>query len=83
MELIQTGRWSGAALILGSVLFIVNKFDDMSQVYLNRSFPDVITGQSMAVIALGQIALVLGFAGCYLLFAKRANLRARLVSSSL
>jgi hypothetical protein len=75
---IQTGRWSGAALILGSVLFIVNKFDDMSQVYLNRPFPDVITGQSIAVIALGQIALVLGFLGCYLLYSRRANLVGRI-----
>src|SRR6476661_4336331 len=78
MGLIQTGRWSGAALILGSVLFIVNKFDDMSQVYLNRPFPDVITGQSTALIALGQIALVLGFWGCYLLYAKRANLAGKI-----
>jgi hypothetical protein len=75
---IQTGRWSGAALILGSVLFIVNKFDDMSQVYLNRLFPDVITGQSIALLALGQIALVLGFLGCYLLYARRANLAGRI-----
>jgi FtsH-binding integral membrane protein len=75
---IQTSRWSGAALIIGSTLFIVNKFDDMSQVYLNRPFPDLITGQSIAVIALGQIALVLGFWGCYLLYAKRTNLMGKI-----
>jgi uncharacterized membrane protein HdeD (DUF308 family) len=75
---IQTNRWSGAALIAGSMLFIVNKFDDMSQVYLNRPFPDLITGQSIAVIALGQIALVLGFWGCYLLYAKRTNLAGKI-----
>jgi len=71
---IPVGRWSGAALIVGSVLFIVNKFDDMSQVYLNRPFPDLITGKSVLLIAIGQITLVLGLLGCYLLYARRSNL---------
>jgi hypothetical protein len=71
---IQVGRWSGAALILGSVLFIVNKFDDMGQVYLNQPVPDFITGQSIALLAIGQIMLVLGLLGCYLLYATRTHL---------
>ena len=78
MSSIQVNRWSGAAFILGSVLFIVNKFDSMSQVYLNRPFPDLIAGQSIAVIALGQIALVFGCWGCYLLYAERAHLAGRI-----
>jgi drug/metabolite transporter (DMT)-like permease len=75
---IQVNRWSGASLIVGSLLFIVNKFDDMSQVYLNRPFPDLITGQNIAMIALGQLALVLGFWGCYLLYVKRTNLAGKI-----
>jgi hypothetical protein len=67
-------RLTGAALIVGSLLFIVNKVDDMGQVYLNQSLPDLITGESLLVLAIGQSALALGVAGCYLLYAKRTNL---------
>ncbi|MGI8908802.1 MAG: hypothetical protein ACR2IE_20205 [Candidatus Sumerlaeaceae bacterium] len=73
MLLTQANRWGGSALIVGSVLFIINKFDDMSRVFLNSPIPDLISGKSMALIAIGQIAFVIGFLGCYLLYAKRSN----------
>jgi hypothetical protein len=67
-------RLTGAALIVGSLLFIVNKVDDMGRVYLNQSLPDLITGESLLFLAIGQAALALGVVGCYLLYAKRTNL---------
>lgn len=73
MVSLQTKRLGGAALILGSVLFIVNKFNDMSSTFLNRPFPDVITGQSVYLLALGQIALVVGFSSLYMLYARQTT----------
>lgn len=70
---VQTSRWSGAALIVGSLFFIVNKFNDMSRVFLNKPIPDLITGQSIGLIAIGQIALVIGLLGCHRLYARRCN----------
>ncbi len=66
-------RLTGGALIVGSLLFIANKVDDMGQVYLNQSLPDLITGESLLALAIGQVALALGVVGCYLLYAKRTN----------
>lgn len=66
-------RWSGSALVLGSLLFILNKLDDMSRVFLNRLIPDLITGRDSVLIAAGQVLLVIGLLGCYLVYAKRCN----------
>jgi hypothetical protein len=46
----------------------------MGQVYLNQSLPDLITGESLLALAIGQTALALGVVGRYLLYAKRTNL---------
>lgn len=69
----QTSRWGGLALIVGSVLFIVNKFDDMSRVFLNNAMPDAISGENVFLVAVGQIALVAGLLGFYLLYTGRCN----------
>lgn len=69
----QINRWGGAALVLGSVLFILNKFNDISRVFLNRPFPDLITGQSVFLIAAGQLGLVLGLICFYALYAEKSN----------
>lgn len=69
----QTSRWGGLALIVGSTLFIINKFDDMSRVFLNNPMPDLIAGENVFLVALGQVALVAGLLGCYLLYAERCN----------
>jgi hypothetical protein len=71
-------RLTGAALMVGSLLFIVNKVDDMGRVYLNQSLPDLITGESLLALAIGQVALALGVVGCYLVYAKRTNLLGKL-----
>ena len=54
-------RWGGAALALGNTLFLANKFDEMSRLFLGRSMPDVISGENIALIVLGQLALVIGY----------------------
>ena len=65
-------RWSGLALVLGSLLFILNKLDDMGRVFLNRPMPDLITGRDGVLITAGQVLLVIGLGG-YLGYAKRCN----------
>ena len=75
---IRTSLWGGSALIVGSVLFIVNKFNDMSRVFLNSPIPDFITGEHIALIAIGQLALIVGLLGCYLLYARRCKLIGKL-----
>ena len=66
-------RLTGAALIGGSLLFIVNKFNDMSRIYLNVPLRDVIPGENVLLVALGQILFVVGCLGCYLVYAKRSR----------
>jgi len=55
-------RWGGAAYILGNVLFIINKLDEMSRVFLSRWMPDVISGQDPLLILIGNAALICGYA---------------------
>ena len=66
-------RWSGLALVLGSLLFILNKADEMSRVFLNRHIPDLITGRDSVLIATSQVLLVIGLLAGYLVYAKRCN----------
>lgn len=73
MTPIQTSRWGGLALIVGSALFIVNKFDDMSRVFLNNTMPDLISGENVLLVGIGQVALVTGLLGCYFLYAGRCS----------
>jgi hypothetical protein len=65
--------WGGAALMLGSLLFFVNKINEMSRLFLSKWMPDMISGQDMLLIIIGQVALIAGFAAYYLLYAKRAG----------
>jgi hypothetical protein len=47
MEMLLSSRihqWGGAAFVLGNLLFIVNKLDEMSRLFLSRWMPDVISG---------------------------------------
>ena len=66
-------QWGGAALVLGSVLFIVNKLNDMSRLFLGRWMPDVISGQDTALILLGQVALIIGFVVYYQFYSRRVG----------
>jgi hypothetical protein len=54
-------QWGGAAFMLGSLLFLVNKFNDMSRLFLSRPMPDVISGQNLLLIFIGQVALIVGY----------------------
>jgi hypothetical protein len=64
-------RWAGAAFIVGNVLFIVNKLNEMSRLFLSRPMPDVISGQTPLVIFIGQLPLVIGYLGFYQYYASR------------
>ncbi len=57
----RTHQWGGLAFMVGNVLFIVNKLDEMSRLFLSRGMSDVISGQNVLLILLGQIALIIGY----------------------
>ena len=46
--------------MLGNVLFLVNKLDEMSRLFLSRPMPDVISGRDGLLIVIGQVALIIG-----------------------
>ena len=66
-------QWGGAAFMFGNVLFFVNKFDEMSRLFLSRWMPDVISGQDMLLILIGQVALSIGYAVYFQLYAQRVG----------
>ena len=66
-------RLGGAAFMLGSLLFMVNKLDEMSRLFLGRAIPDVISGENLLLILVGQVALITGFAIYYRTYAERAS----------
>ena len=78
-------HWAGAAFVLGNVLFIVNKLNEMSRLFLARPMPDVISGQTPLLIFIGQLPLILGYLGLYRYYApmvgKPAKIALRLLSS--
>jgi hypothetical protein len=66
-------QWGGAALVIGTLLFIVNKLDEMSRQFLGRRIPDAISGQDTALILAGQVALIVGFVAYYQFYAQRVG----------
>lgn len=66
-------QWGGAAFMLGSLLFLVNKLNEMSRLFLSRPMPDVISGQDILLIILGQVTLITGFAAYFWLYARRVG----------
>jgi hypothetical protein len=66
-------HWGAAAFMLGNVLFIVNKLDEMSRLFLSRPMPDVISGQNPLLILIGQVALIMGYVSYYQLYAQRVG----------
>jgi len=69
----QVARWGGAALMLGGALFLVNKLNEISRVLLHRPMADMIAGQDIPLIFLGQVCLVVGFVAFYRVFTSRAQ----------
>lgn len=66
-------HWGGAAFMLGSFLFLLNKLNEMSRLFLGRWLPDVIAGQDVGLIALGQVALIVGLVAYYRQYAPRVG----------
>jgi hypothetical protein len=54
-------RWGGLAFVFGNALFLVNKLNEMSRLFLGRTIPDVISGRNLGLILLGQVALIVGY----------------------
>ena len=66
-------QWGGAAFMLGNLLFIVNKLNEMSHLFLSRWMPDVISGQDLLLIFIGQVALTIGYVSYFRLYAQRVG----------
>jgi hypothetical protein len=67
------GRWGGLAFVFGNVLFLVNKLNEMSRLFLGRQMPDVISGQDPLLILVGQVALLIGYVAYYQFYSQRAG----------
>lgn len=63
----------GAAFVLGNLLFITNKLDEMSRLFLGRWMPDVISGQNPLLILIGQAALIVGYVAYYRFYVQRSG----------
>lgn len=70
---IQAHQWGGLAFAFGNVLFVANKLNEMSRLFLGRRIPDVISGQNPGLILLGQVALVIGYIAYYRFYAWRVG----------
>ncbi len=58
---ISLSRLGGAAFMFGNLLFLVNKFNEMSRLFMGRFMQDVISGQDLLLIFIGQAALIVGY----------------------
>jgi hypothetical protein len=58
--------------MLGAVLFLVNKVNEMSRLFLSRPMPDVISGQDVLLILVGQVFLILGYVAFFRVYSRRA-----------
>ena len=74
----KTYQWGGAAFMVASLLFLVNKLNEMSRLFLSRWMPDVIDGQNTLLILLGQLAFIFGYVAFWQLYAPRAGRWARI-----
>src|SRR6478736_2708044 len=66
-------RWGGLAFVIGNVLFMVNKLNEMCRLFLSRPMPDVISGQNLGLILLGQVALIIGYVAYYQFYSPRVG----------
>lgn len=66
-------QWGGAAFMLGSLLFLVNKLNEMSHLFLSKWMPDVISGQDTLLILIGQAAFIMGYVGFWRLYGERVG----------
>ena len=59
--------------MLGSLLFLLNKVNEMSRLYLSRPMPDVISGANTLLILVGQVAWIFGFVAFYRIYSRAAG----------
>lgn len=71
-------QWGGIAFMLGNLLFIVNKLDEMSRHFLSRPMPDVISGENTLLILIGQVALIFGYIAFYKFYTPRVARQAKI-----
>ncbi len=64
-------QWGGLAFMFGNVLFLANKINEMSRLFLSRPMADVISGQDTVLIIIGQLALIVGYLAFYNFYAPR------------
>lgn len=69
----NVSQWGGAAFMLGSLLFLANKFNEMSQHFLSRWIPDVISGDDIWLVVVGQVAFIIGYVGFWQLYSERVG----------
>jgi len=69
----KVAQWGGAAFMLGSLFFLVNKLDEMSRLFFSRSMEDVISGRDVLPIIIGQLAMIVGFVSYLWVYAPRAG----------
>ncbi|MFO7682368.1 MAG: hypothetical protein R6X34_20195 [Chloroflexota bacterium] len=73
----QASQWGGAAFMLGSLLFLVNKLNEMSRLFFSRWMADVISGQDTLLILIGQAAFIIGYVGFWRLYGERVERRGK------
>jgi hypothetical protein len=66
-------RWGGAIFALGNLLFMTNKLNDMSRLFLGHTMPDVISNQNSVLILFGQVSLTIGYLAYYQFYASRVG----------
>jgi hypothetical protein len=71
---LQAHQLGGLTFALGNVLFVVNKLNEMSRLFLGRRMPDVISGQHLGLIAFGQVLLIIGYIAYYQFYAPQVSL---------
>ncbi len=71
-------QWGGIAFMLGNLLFIVNKVDEMSRHFLGRPMRDVISGEDILLILIGQVALIIGYVAFYKFYVERVGRQAKI-----
>jgi hypothetical protein len=66
-------RWGGAAFMLSSLLFLVNKLNEMGRLFFSRWVADVISGQDTLLVVIGQVAYIIGYVAFWRLYADRVG----------
>jgi hypothetical protein len=69
----SVAQLGGAAFMLGSLLFLMNKIDEMSRLFFSRQISDVISGDDVLLIVIGQMAYIIGYVGFWWLYKERVG----------